>query len=190
MRSQTFFHKIICYAYIKDMNKEQLKGKVNKFFESKVFKYVIYGLATVFILSFVFQAGVMVGFRKASFSHNWGNNYERNFGPNRQIPRFIDEGRGMMNAHGAVGRIIKVESPNIIVLDKDQTEKIVKINEDTSILERKEKVDKNILAVDQFVIVIGNPNDTGQIEAKLIRIMPNPEEMPKLNMKEFNNNNI
>lgn len=173
------------------MNKEQIKNNIKKFAESKNFKKVIYVLGAVVILALVFQAGMVVGFKKASFSRDWGNNYERNFGPKREVSRFLKDGmRDIPNAHGAIGKIIKVEFPNIVVLDKDQTEKIIIIKDDTSILERKEILSKESLKVDQFIVVIGNPNDQGQIEAKMIRIMPNPEEMIKLNMNGFNSKNI
>lgn len=173
------------------MNKEEIKNKINIFIESKNFKYILYIFGAVFILFFVFQMGMMIGFRKASFSRDWGNNYERNFGPMRKTPPFMRNDVGNLpNAHGAIGKIIKVDYPNIVVLDKDQTEKIVIINDQTNIIERKEKVSKDILVVDKFIIVIGNPNVTGQIEAKLIRVLPAPEEMPKLNMSEFNSKNI
>ncbi|MFA6999586.1 MAG: hypothetical protein WC241_00545 [Candidatus Paceibacterota bacterium] len=173
------------------MKMNQIKEKLNKIVESKNFRKIIYILGTVFILALVFQAGMMVGFRKASFVRDWGNNYERNFGPNREIPRFLRDGmRDIPNANGAIGKIIKVEFPNITVLDKDQTEKVVIIKDDTSILERKEILTKDSLTVDKFIIVIGSPNGQGQIEAKLIRIMPNPEGMMKLNMNGFNSKNI
>lgn len=173
------------------MNKEEIKNNINKFTESNNFKNIAFIFGGLFILFFVFQMGMMAGFRKASFSRDWGNNYERNFGPMHKAPPFIggDIG-GLPNAHGAIGKIIKVEYPNIVVLDKDQTEKIVTINDQTNILERKEKVGKEVLVVDKYIIVIGSPNTSGQIEAKLIRIIPSPEEMIKLNMSEFNNNKI
>ncbi|MEI7688658.1 MAG: hypothetical protein WCI91_00555 [Candidatus Nomurabacteria bacterium] len=173
------------------MNKEELKNEINKFVESKKFKNIVYIFGSIFVLFFVFQAGMIAGFRKASFSRDWGNNYERNFGPMRKVPPFMRDDIGNLpNAHGAIGKIIKVEYPNIVVLDKDQTEKVVVINDQTNILERKEKVGKENLTLDKYIIVIGSPNSSGQIEAKLIRIIPSPEEMVKLNMSEFNNNKI
>lgn len=168
------------------MNKNDIKNKINQFVESKNFKILIYILGSIFILFFVFQAGMIAGFRKASFRHDWGSNYERNFGPERKVPQFMDDIKGAPNAHGAIGKIIKVEFPNIVVLDKDQTEKVIIIKDDTSILERKEKVSKDVLVVDKFIIVIGNPNDAGQIEAKLIRIIPSPEEMMNGDVSKIN----
>jgi len=175
------------------------KNKIKKIVESKNFKIVIYVLGSIFILFFVFQAGMIAGFRKASFRHDWGNNYERNFGPERRAPKFFDDIKGSPNAHGAIGKIIKIEYPKIVVLDKDQTEKIIIVNDATDILERREKITKEELSVDEFIVVIGNPNEEGQIEAKLIRIMPSPEEMMDRDvskiygdkmMFEFGNKNI
>lgn len=172
------------------MNINQIKNNIKNFAESKNFKKLIYAIGIVFIIFLIFQLGMIAGFKKASFSNDWGNNYERNFGPMRQAPPFVrDNLKDLPNAHGAIGKIIKIEFPNIVVLDKDQTEKVVVIKDDTNILERKDKVTQDSLIVDQFIIVIGNPNDQGQIEAKLIRIIPSPEEI-NLNMSEFNDKNI
>ncbi len=173
------------------MKKEELRNEVNKFVESNFFKNLLYIFGSIFILFFVFQAGMITGFKRASFSRDWGNNYEKNFGPIHKPFSFIRDGVGNLpNAHGAIGKIIKVEYPNIVVLDKDQTEKIVNINDQTNIIERKEKVGKEILNVGKYVIVIGSPNGAGQIEAKLIRIIPSPEEMPNQNTPVINNNKI
>ena len=173
------------------MNKEEIKNKINKFSESKNFKNVICLLGAVFVLAFVFRAGMFTGYQRASFGRDWGNNYEKNFGPMHKAPPFMRDNIGNFpNAHGAVGKIIRVEFPNIVVLDKDQTEKIIIIKDDTNIIERKEKVSKEILTIDKYIVVIGIPNSTGQIEAKLIRILPTPEEMTRLNIDEFNNKNI
>lgn len=173
------------------MKINEIKEKVNMFVESKNFRKILYILGSVFILFFVIQFGMMAGYNRASYSRNWGNNYERNFGPMRSSQNFIKNDLGYLpNAHGAIGRIIKVELPNIVVLDKDKTEKIIIVKDDTNILERRDAVNKEGLKVDQFIIVIGNPNGQGQIEAKLIRIMPNPDDMKKINMRTINNETI
>ena len=163
---------------LKNISLDKTKENLKKITDSKNFKKVICIFGAVFILFFVFQIGMMAGFRKASFSNNWGGNYERNFGPMHRGPQFMNDNfRELPNAHGAIGKIIKVEFPNIVVLDKDQTEKVIIVSDKTDIIERKEKVSKDSLIVDKFIIVIGSPNDAGQIESKLIRIIPSPEEM-------------
>lgn len=160
------------------MNKIEFKDKIRKIAGSKNFEKVLYVLGALFVVSFIFHAGMIVGFERASFRHDWGNNYERNFGPKGKPP-FLNDIKGSPNAHGAIGKIIKIEFPNIVVLDKDQTEKIVIIDDKTNILERKDTISKEELTLDKYVIVIGTPNANGQIEAKLIRVIPSPEEMMK-----------
>ncbi len=173
------------------MDKKEIKEKIKNFLESQNYKKFIYIIGGLFVIIFIFQLGMFAGFRKASFGHDWGDNYERNFGPKRPGPQFIKDDFGNLpNAHGAIGKIIKIEYPNVFVLDKDQTEKVIIIDENTNILERKDRVTKDSLAIDKYIVVIGNPNGSGQIEAKLIRIIPSPEEMIKLNMSDKNNNNI
>ncbi|MFA5095494.1 MAG: hypothetical protein WC447_02460 [Candidatus Paceibacterota bacterium] len=143
---------------------------IKRVFESKVSTGVLVGIGIIIIAMLVFSAGIFVGFRKASFGRAWGENYERNFGmrPNRSM--FGED--NFPNAHGATGKIIKVELPAIIVQDKDNTEKVILIKDDTQIQKMKGEVATNDLKTDDFVVVIGNPNEQGQIEAKFIRIMP------------------
>ena len=149
---------------------KEIKEKVAKMFESKVFVGILYGMGIAIVLLLVLSAGISIGFRKASFGRAWGDNYERNFGmmQNRQ---FLGE-NNFPNAHGAAGKIIKITLPTIIVQDKDNTEKVVLIKDDTKIQEMMSEVKASDLSVNDFVVIIGSPNTAGQIEAKLIRIMP------------------
>jgi hypothetical protein len=86
----------------------------------------------------------------------------------------------MPNPNGAIGKIIKIEEGSVIVMDeKDQTEKIILIDDDTEVRFMREKVEYNNLRIDDFIVVLGNPGAQGQIEARLIRLMPFPAEMPR-----------
>jgi hypothetical protein len=143
---------------------------IKKVFESKVSFRILCGIGIVIVALLIFSAGMTVGFNKASFGRAWGENYERNFGmaPNHPIL-----GRdNFPNANGAIGKIIKIELPTIIVQDKDNTEKVILLKGDTKIQEGRESVTASDLKVNDFVVVIGTPNDQGQVEAKLIRVMP------------------
>jgi hypothetical protein len=143
---------------------------IKKVFESKVSFKILCGIGIIIVTLLIFSAGINVGFHKASFGRAWGENYERNFG---MMPNRLMFGRdNFPNANGAIGKIIKIELPTIIVQDKDNIEKVVLIKNDTQIQKTKEAVTINDLKIDDFVVVIGAPNDQGQIEAKLIRIMP------------------
>jgi len=149
---------------------QKIYEDIKKVFESKVAFRILVGVGIVVVSLLIFSAGITVGFHKASFGRAWGDNYERNFGmrPNRSM---FDRDN-FPNANGAVGKIIKIQLPTIIVQDKDNTEKVILIKDDTKIQKMMSVVKPSDLTVDDYVVVIGSPNNQGQIEAKLIRIMP------------------
>ncbi len=154
------------------METEEIKKNIQKGFESKLFLKIIYILAAVIVASAIFSAGVFVGFHRASFEGAWGEHYLENFGtPPRG--KLDSVSRHFSNPHGAVGSIIQVSLPTIIVKDNDGTEKIILIADNTDIeIGRDGEGDTSDLQVDAPIVVIGNPNDQGQIEAKFIRVMP------------------
>jgi len=153
---------------------KQIHEKLKKIFESKVLVGVLYGVGVVVVALLIFSAGVSVGFHKASFGRAWGDNYERNFGMSPMPPFGANEDT-FPNDHGAMGKIIKVELPTVIVQGQDQIEKVVLIKNDTKIQKARDNITSADLKVDDFIVVIGSPNDQGQIEAKFIRIMPSPD---------------
>ena len=149
---------------------EKIHENIKKVFEGKNSFRILCGLGIIIVILLIFSAGMKVGFYKASFGHAWGENYERNFGMMGNRPMFGND--NFPNAHGAIGKIIKKELPTIIVQDKDNTEKVILIKDDTEIQEMRQKITGNELKLDDFIVVIGNPNEKGQIEAKFIRVMP------------------
>ena len=157
---------------------------IKKFFDSKALVKILHILVVIIIAMSIFYAGTLVGFQKASYGRIWSEHYNQNFGMGR---RNINTGMmgggfngiGMMNyfpnAHGATGKIIKIELPSVIVQDKDNTEKVILIKDDTKIQIGRTEIKTGSLKMDDFIIVIGAPNEQGQIEAKLIRVIPRPE---------------
>jgi hypothetical protein len=127
----------------------------------------------IIILFIVFGAGVFVGTKKADFSFRWAENYQRNFGG----PRF--------NGHGVFGQIIKIDTStstptsSLVINGRDNVEKIVLIKENTIINGFRNNIKPDDLKVDDYIVVIGDPNDAGQIEAKLIRLMPASPELQR-----------
>ena len=154
------------------MNKNGFKDKIKKWVDSDLIKRIIYAFGVLMIAAIIFQAGIFVGFRRVSFGRDWSKNYERNFGP-------IQHGLGMMggtydtlpNAHGVIGNIINIELPTMIVSGQNGVEKVVLIKEDTIIHLMRENISKDKLALGDDVVILGDPNSQGQIEAKLIRVM-------------------
>lgn len=151
---------------------KKIHEDLKKVFESKVFVGILYGFGIFIVLLVVFSAGINVGFHKASFGRNWGENYERNFGKRPMMQSFGQD--NFPNAHGAAGKIIKIELPTLIVSDKDSTEKVVLLKGDTKIQKMREEIKTSDLKIDDFIVVIGVPNTNGQVEAKFIRVMPEP----------------
>jgi hypothetical protein len=149
--------------------------------QSKLVQGIIIGIVVVIVLLSVFAVGVRVGDRRAQFVGNFGDKFDRNF----RGPGMMDNNGGGMfgldlkddremdpNSHGAVGQILTIDSSKIVVSGSDNLEKIILINKNT--LVREFQTEKNLqdLKVGDSIVVIGSPNGQGQIEAKLIRIMP------------------
>jgi hypothetical protein len=145
-----------------------------KIFESKTSKIIISLLALLVLILFAFRAGISVGHKKAMFRCDWGKNYEANFGPARPGPLMREPFmEPIPNAHGSIGKIIKIDLPSMVVLDeKENTEKIVLINEMTEIRKARDSFKGEDLKIDERVVIIGEPNSLGQIEAKFIRLFP------------------
>jgi hypothetical protein len=135
-------------------------------------------IAGIIVAMVIFQAGVFVGFHKASFGRDWGNHYYDNFGPRNGFMGVTHMGHQFPNAHGAAGLIIKTDVATVIVQDRDLTEKIILIQPTTKILKQDQEISATDLKADDFIVVIGDPNDQGQIEAKFIRVLPAPFQIP------------
>jgi len=148
---------------------------IRDYIKSQSFQGIIIGMVIVVMALIIFQAGVAVGFRKASFIHHFGDNYYRAF--DARPGQFSVMLRGdSVAAHGAAGRIVSISLPTFVVSGPDDLEKIVVVQDDTLIRHPGGNLTVEDLRVDNFVVVLGESNDNAQIEAKLIRILPAPPE--------------
>ncbi len=138
-------------------------------------KKIIIGLAGIAVIILIFGAGIFVGEMKARFSYRWAENYQRNFaGPRagflgdwRGIP--MPPGSDFIESHGIFGQIIKINS-DLTIKGQNNVERVVIINADTAIQKGRQTIKKDDLKVGDNLVIIGSPNDQGQIEAKLIRV--------------------
>lgn len=153
---------------------------IKKISQSVTIKAIIATIISLAVVAGIFQAGVFVGFHKASFLYNSGDNFYRAFG-NRDDRLVNGLGFGnkmfrdeMTGGHGVIGKIIRVNLPTVTVLGPDNIEKVVLIDENTDIHEQRNISTIENLNVDKFISVIGSPNNTGQIVAKFIRIVSAP----------------
>jgi hypothetical protein len=151
--------------------------------ESKSFRGILMGIGISVVLLLVFQAGMFVGFRKAAFSYKFGDNYYRAFGDRGPKPfegKFRD---GLIEGHGVVGKIVSIKLPTFVVSGPDELEKVIVINDDTRIRRFDDTLKDTDLKVDDFTVILGNPNESSQIEAKLIRVLPPPPSAGETKIK-------
>lgn len=148
--------------------------------ESKTIRGIIIGIGIAIIILLIFSAGISVGEHRARFAGHFGDNFEKNFmGPRGDLMKKTKDQffRMQPGGHGAIGKIISIKLPQIIISGPDNLEKTVLINASTTIRKFQENIQSSDLKNDDFIVIIGNPNDQGQIEAKLIRIMPQSNEI-------------
>jgi hypothetical protein len=145
--------------------------KMKHFVDSQNFKKSVKVIGIFAIALLIFQAGVFVGFRKASFYGAFGNNFRKNFGEQRGGPRGM-LGRDIPNAHGVVGSVVDISLPTIVVAGDDGIEKLVLVGEKCLLRKFRENITAQDLVVGDSVVVIGMPGKDGKIKAQLIRIMP------------------
>ncbi len=147
---------------------------------SKRFKVAVFIIAEILILLVIFQAGIFLGYRKASFYNRIGERYFSEI-----------NGRGMMmgirndsfsNTHGAIGQIIQIKLPIITVLDRDGLEKAVTISSSTAIKNMNVDIKKEDLKINDYVVIFGSDlDDNSIVDARLIRILPSPLNKSMMN---------
>jgi hypothetical protein len=141
--------------------------------KSKWFKIAAISAGVIVLALVFFASGVSVGFHKAKFSCKWGENYERNFmgshsGSKGMMRQF--EGRGFRNAHGLAGTILSITDSNIVIKDRDNKENTVAVTEQTVIKNRQDDVKIVDLKAGDEIVVMGNPAESGVVNATLIRV--------------------
>lgn len=136
-------------------------------------------MVSLAIVVLIFGAGMLVGETKARFSYKWAESYHKNFaGPRggffgdwRKPPPLPAHG-DFIEGHGSFGEIIELNDNSFVMKGRGDIEKIIMTTPETIIKKGMETVKEGPQVGDQAV-VIGVPNELGQIEAKLIRIFNN-----------------
>lgn len=137
-----------------------------------VLKWLIIGLGGFLALVLVFSLGMFIGGYKARFSYRWAESYHQNFGGPRGgfFGAWRDFPSGdLIEGHGAFGEIIELNETGFVIKGRDNIEKVIVTNKET-VIKQGAKTIKDELKVGDQVVVIGSPNEQGQVEAKLIRL--------------------
>lgn len=124
----------------------------------------------------IFQAGMWVGYKKADFSYRFGDNFHRTFNGQGPQPFQMLE-RDFFGSHGAVGKIVSKGDSTFIISGPDNTERVILISSTTEIRKMREVATPSDLKVNDSTVIFGEPNSEGAIQAKLIRIVPPPQDM-------------
>ena len=157
---------------------------INTVLQSKECKVLVWSLAGLIVVFAIFEAGVIVGIKNGEYAYRWQKHYEQNFGgPRGRVPfdgqrpspmqglRHI-AGSTMMAAHGISGTILKIDGQTIVMQGRDEVEKIIQLGTLSLIKRLRDTIQVSDLKVGDTIVVIGNPNDAGQVDAKFIRVMP------------------
>jgi len=153
-----------------------------------VLKWIIVAIIGFVIVVLIFSIGIFVGGMKARFSYRWAESYHKNFaGPQggffgdwRALPPPGD----FIEGHGTFGEIIKINNSDLIVKGQGDVEKVILITKDTTIEKGRDTLKKEELKIGDSIVIIGSPNEQGQIEAKLIRLF-NGEEIKDLQRRPW-----
>jgi len=150
--------------------------KNNKEINQDVLRWIIIGLVGFALIALIFSAGMKVGASKAKYSYLWAESYHKNFAGPRD--GFLGDWRSapplssgdFIEGHGAFGEIIQIDDTGLVVRGRGNIEKLIIINQNTTIQKGRDMVKKDELKVNDQIVIVGSPNEDGQIEAKLIRI--------------------
>lgn len=148
-----------------------------EFSQSNNFSRIIYVIGGLLVTLIVFQAGIFVGYRVAAFSIDWDSAHEGNIRSPQSI--FAPFGRDMddINPHGAIGEIISVQLPIIMVKGPSGNEAMVLISSTTSIRNMRNLASTSDLKIGSQIVTIGTPDEHGRIDATFIRLVPAPQSV-------------
>jgi len=141
------------------------------FFSSEAFGWALKSIVCIIAVLLIFQLGMYVGFRKASYSFGWGDNYSRVFGGPRSGLLRDFSGRDFLNGHGLAGSVVSVDDPNIVIIGSDGVEKTVETTDRTAIVRGRQPIDLSGLFPDDTVTIVGRPENDGIIFADMIRVL-------------------
>lgn len=137
--------------------------------QSKTIRGTLWVVGAIIVLLLVFGLGTLVGYHRAMFASGFGANYYRNFNP---APRGLagPEGQMSFSMHGVAGTVLDVASTTLSVEDQSGNEQSVLVTSGTAIREMSDVIIISNIQAGDTITVIGDPNQSGQIEARFIRV--------------------
>ena len=150
---------------------------IKKIFETKTYTHILTIVAIFLIAWVIFATGIFIGYHKATFSRDWDDTYhEGMMNPNSPLAPFTYNTDGA-NPHGTMGEIISIHMPVIMIKGSNNAEQVVIISSSTIIRLLHNIASTSAIQSGQFGVVIGEPDNRGEIQASFIRIVPPPPEI-------------
>ncbi len=157
----------------------------DKTFQSKIFILILKIIILTAILLFIFWLGMFIGQKKGQFRYarresyccnilSFYSNSRPNFLPPEHLKGMLGK-QSSVNTYGIIGRILKISDNKLVVLDRDGIEKTVIVSQETIIKYFQKTISIKDLVINNMIAVIGEPKENGQIEARFIRVLPQPE---------------
>ncbi len=144
---------------------------MSEFIKSRLVRTILIALGSLVILSGVFALGARMGQRQERHFTRWSEGYDRMFG--RPGPGGLPPGRPMFPMeHAIFGKVISMSTSTMVVQGKEGIEQSVTMASSTEIRAGRETIAIKDIKPDAEVAIFGAPNEQGQIEARLIRVMP------------------
>jgi hypothetical protein len=144
-----------------------------QFFANPFFKWTVFVLVELIIVIFIFSLGIKVGRHEERFTQNWIQNYPRNFGGPQTFNVAFGTPGPFVQPHGLFGTVLSkaVDGKSLVIKGQDNVEKTVEIDSNTTIQKGFSTIKFSELKAKDSVIVIGDPTEQGEIDAKFIRVL-------------------
>lgn len=135
-------------------------------------KTLLWTLCGILAILITFGLGLLVGYRRAIFAADFGEGYYRSvYGDPFGKPMIGAMGMGPVMMHGVAGEVLDVSSDTITVEDPNGNEESVLIMANTPVREMGNDVSATIIQPDDRVVVIGEPDASGEVDARFIRVL-------------------
>jgi uncharacterized membrane protein len=148
---------------------------MSNFLESKKVRTLLWVLVGLIVLCVVFGLGLAVGYGRAGFGMGFDRNYYRNFYGG--FPGDMTS-PGPQAMHGSVGTVIDIATSTITVKDQKENEESIELSSGTVIRENNDDIMFGDIKIGDQIAVIGDPNQSGQVIARFIRIFPASSSIP------------
>lgn len=146
--------------------------------KSKWFIIAVASLAELILLLLVFRLGMVLGTHRAEFEGKWAENYGRFFGEPQKGFFAEFSGNDQMNPFGNAGVVLSINGNVMVVRSSSNTEKTIMVTTSTVVRAGMSTIPVSNITVGDPIVVIGDPNGSGEIVARFIRTFPSPPPLP------------